>query len=224
MHGQLAGSFYKRHAITHRRALTSCRHTVSGSLSLRSRGSFHLSLTVLFSIAHSTIFSLGRWACLLPAGFLVSRRTQDAARPSLPFCLRGSRPLRPCFPSRSAMSALLPLALLLQPQSYWFGLLPFRSPLLGESLLFSSPPGTWMFRFPGCLCPLLCVHKGRPCISAWRVPPFGYRRVFASLQLAAAFRSLARPSSVSSGKASSVRPCFLDLTFFWFSTMNFVLY
>ena len=29
------------------RALTSCRHTVSGSLSLRSRGAFHLSLTVL---------------------------------------------------------------------------------------------------------------------------------------------------------------------------------
>lgn len=29
------------------RALTSCKHTVSGSLSLRSRGSFHLSLTVL---------------------------------------------------------------------------------------------------------------------------------------------------------------------------------
>src|SRR5690606_36569890 len=28
-------------------ALTSCRHTVSGSLSLRSRGAFHLSLTVL---------------------------------------------------------------------------------------------------------------------------------------------------------------------------------
>ena len=30
-----------------KRALTSCKHTVSGSLSLRSRGSFHLSLTVL---------------------------------------------------------------------------------------------------------------------------------------------------------------------------------
>jgi hypothetical protein len=29
------------------RALTSCKHTVSGSISLRSRGSFHLSLTVL---------------------------------------------------------------------------------------------------------------------------------------------------------------------------------
>ena len=29
-----------------------------------------------------------------------------------------------------------------------FGLLPVRSPLLGESLLFSSPAGTKMFQFP----------------------------------------------------------------------------
>ncbi len=32
---------------------------------------------------------------------------------------------------------------------FWFGLIPFRSPLLGESLLFSFPPGTKMFQFPG---------------------------------------------------------------------------
>ena len=30
----------------------------------------------------------------------------------------------------------------------WFGLFPGRSPLLGESLLFSSPGGTKMFQFP----------------------------------------------------------------------------
>ena len=28
------------------------------------------------------------------------------------------------------------------PKHLWFGLLPGRSPLLGESLLFSSPAGT----------------------------------------------------------------------------------
>ena len=38
----------------------------------------------------------------------------------------------------------------LQPQSIdWFGLFRFRSPLLSESLLFSFPPGTKMFQFPG---------------------------------------------------------------------------
>ena len=45
---------------------------VSGSLSLPSRGSFHLSLTVLCAIGHQVVFSLGGWSPLLPTGFLVS--------------------------------------------------------------------------------------------------------------------------------------------------------
>ena len=35
------------------------------------------------------------------------------------------------------------------PESRRFGLFPFRSPLQGESRLFSIPPGTKMFQFPG---------------------------------------------------------------------------
>src|SRR6266540_2856881 len=52
-HRKLAGSFFKRHAVTATTpkggddAPTACRHTVSGTLSLPSRGTFHLSLTVL---------------------------------------------------------------------------------------------------------------------------------------------------------------------------------
>ena len=62
-------------------ALSACKHTVSGSLSLPSRGSFHRSLTVLYSIGHMVVFSLTRWSSLIPTGFLVSRRTLDT--PSL---------------------------------------------------------------------------------------------------------------------------------------------
>ena len=58
-------------------ASTVCKHRVSGSLSLRSRGSFHLSFTVLCSIGHQVVFSLGGWSPRLPAGFLVSRSTPD---------------------------------------------------------------------------------------------------------------------------------------------------
>ena len=54
--------------------------TVSGSISLPSRGSFHLSLTVLFAIGHMVVFSLLGWSPFLPSGFLVSRRTPDYAR------------------------------------------------------------------------------------------------------------------------------------------------
>ena len=62
-------------------ALSACKHTVSGSFSLPSRGSFHRSLTVLYSIGHMVVFSLTRWSSLVPTGFLVSRRTLDT--PSL---------------------------------------------------------------------------------------------------------------------------------------------
>ena len=56
---------------------SACKHKVSGSLSLPSRGSFHLSLTVLCAIGHWIVFSLGGWSPLLPTGFLVSCGTLD---------------------------------------------------------------------------------------------------------------------------------------------------
>ena len=34
-------------------------------------------------------------------------------------------------------------------QACWFGLFPFRSPLLRESIFLSLPPGTKMFQFSG---------------------------------------------------------------------------
>ena len=37
------------------RPFSACKHTVSGSLSLPSRGSFHRSLTVLFAIGHPVL-------------------------------------------------------------------------------------------------------------------------------------------------------------------------
>ena len=61
------------------RCSTACKHRVSGSLSLPSRGPFHLSFTVLCAIGHQVVFSLGGWSPLLPAGFPVSRGTLDTA-------------------------------------------------------------------------------------------------------------------------------------------------
>ena len=59
-----------------RRTLTACRHRVSGSISLPSRGTFRLSLTVLVHYRSSAVFSLGVWSPQIPTGFLVSRGTQ----------------------------------------------------------------------------------------------------------------------------------------------------
>ena len=83
------------------RALTACRSTVSGSLSLPSRGSFHLSLTVLCAIGSRQVFSLGGWSPRIPPGFLVSRRTRDFRFRPRRFKLRGFHPLWQAFPDLS---------------------------------------------------------------------------------------------------------------------------
>ena len=58
-----------------RDAPTACRHTVSGTISLRSRGTFHHSLTVLSAIGHQGIFRLSGWSRQIHTGFLGPRAT-----------------------------------------------------------------------------------------------------------------------------------------------------
>ena len=58
-----------------------------------------------------------------------------------------------------------------------FGLFPFRSPLLRESLLLSSPQGTQMFQFPWFPLPALCVQTGVTPHDGCRVSPFGHLRI-----------------------------------------------
>ena len=124
-------------------APSACKHMVSGSLSLPSRGSFHLSLTVLCAIGHWIVFSLGGWSLLLPTGFLVSCGTLVSASR---FCFSDTGLL----PSLEVLSRTLLLSIVVHvadPQPHptvvgWFGLLRFRSPLLTKSMFLSFPPGT----------------------------------------------------------------------------------
>ena len=66
---------------------------------------------------------------------------------------------------------------------------------------------------PRVALPYLCIQYGMNEYYSIRVFPFGYPRVFACLQLVVAFRSLPRPSSALSAKASTVCPYSLDLCF-----------
>ena len=94
----------------------------------------------------------------------------------------------------------------LQPQPKgWFRLFRFRSPLLSESLLFSFPPGTKMFQFPGLFSLKLCIHfRIIPHYRYW-VAPFGDPRIVVCLRLPEAFRRSLRPSSALYAKTSTVR-------------------
>ena len=93
------------------------------------------------------------------------------------------------------------------PQSEdWFGLIPFRSPLLRESIFLSFPLVTKMFQFARLLSLSLCIHDRITVHYYCWVSPFGNLRVKAYLQLAEAYRCSSRPSSASSAKASAMRP------------------
>src|ERR1044072_8981259 len=60
-------------------ALTDCRRTVSGTLSLPSRGTFHHSLTVLSAIGHQEVFSLTRWSWQIHGRFQESTATRASS-------------------------------------------------------------------------------------------------------------------------------------------------
>src|SRR5690349_2166478 len=82
------------------------------------------------------------------------------------------------------------------------GLLPVRSPLLGESRLISFPPATEMFQFAGFASLTYVFSKGYSLRSG-----FPHSDICGSklhCQLPAALRRLARPSSPVIAKASTI--------------------
>ena len=104
-------------------------------------------------------------------------------------------------------SILLPLphihnARMLDMYVFWPSALSLTATYAIASLSF--PPVTEMFHFTGFAFLSECRAL------ALRVAPFGYPRLFGYLLLIVAFRSLSRPSSLSTTKASSNRPYYLN--------------
>ena len=101
-----------------------------------------------------------------PASFSVSN-----TRLSLAMARLSSRLLLPT--PESLTAALQPHMV----ETTWFGLFPFRSPLLWESRLISFPPGTEMFHFPGSASSTLFIHVEIPEHNFRWVPPFRDPRI-----------------------------------------------
>ena len=104
-----------------------------------------------FTIGLPRVFSLGGRARQIHTGFHVPRATQVYAT-IINIIHKGLSP------AMARLSKLFCIMIITdhaypttpqRPKPPWFGLIPVRSPLLGESLLFSLPPGTKMFQFPG---------------------------------------------------------------------------
>ena len=121
------------------------------------------------------------------------------------FRVRGCHPLRPAFPGKFPYIRFFLVAGPTTPRAPRrprFGLSPFRSPLLGGSLLFSFPPTTGMFRFVGFASP----HRVMPCLRMAGCPI----RTPTDPRPFAPPRGLSRPAAsfVASGSQGILRaPC-----------------
>ena len=206
-------------------APTPCGRTVSGTVSLPSRGAFHLSLTVL--VRYRSHGSIQAWRVVPPDSDRVSR-----ARPysgprigcSPRVRLRGHNPVPPAFPCRSAplraarRARQRPGTAPCNPgggkagaraRSPVWPSAPFRSPLLGGSRVDFLSSGYLDVSVPRVVPHgRMCSARGRQ-RSRWRVRPFGDPRVEGCVPLTADYRSLPRPSSAPCAKASAVRPAYL---------------
>ena len=131
------------------------------------------------------------------------------------FRVRGSHPLWPAFPDRSPIARrAMRRSRNPREQALGFRLLRFRSPLLTQSRLMSSPAGTEMFHFPASRPRGLCVQPRVMGHNPHRIAPFGNPRIAVCLPLPEAYRSLPRPSSPDGAKASIVRPYTLSRSAF----------
>ena len=146
---------------------------------------FHSAPAVLFTfpsrywstIAHSTIFSLGGWSRLLPTRFLVSRRTQD------PACFLSHVVYGACTLFGRA-SNRVPLCSIRLWQSFnpvprdGLGWSPFARRYSGNHSYFLLLRVLRCFSSPRTShIPMDSEYDDRSSIG--RVPPFGYRWIFA---------------------------------------------
>ena len=99
------------------------------------------------------------------------------------------------------------------PKNKSFGLasFPFARRYLGNRCFFLLLELLRCFSSPRFLLSDYLFHLRMPVYYYRRVPPFGYLRISGYLLLPAAFRSLSRPSSAPSAKASALCSFSLDL-------------
>ena len=175
------------------KALTAYRHTVSGTISLPSRGTFHHSLTVLSTIGHQEVFrqpsGLGRFTQDSTSPVLLGQTIPDTHQPVPP---TGVSPTTPRLPRRfSYQPAHAPP--LRQKRKQNSPTTPHTQPLpsitrtrfnhhplsLATTHGISTPTGTKMFHFPASPPTPYTIQMQVTRHNSCRVPPFGNPRITA---------------------------------------------
>src|SRR5699024_7590457 len=203
-------------------APTDCKHTVSGTISLPSRGTFHLSLTVLVryrspgsiqayrvvpadsqQISRARCYSgiqEGRHTVFMYGTLTLYGRPSQATSTNHMFSTTTRRHdstgnLHPTTPHTQPLPGIT---------CAWFSLIHFRSPLLAESQLFSLPAGTEMFHFPTFPPYALYIQAQVTVHNHCWIPPFGNPRITARLP-APRGKSQPPPSSIGSWSQGTYR-------------------
>jgi hypothetical protein len=175
------------------RALTACRRTVSGS--------FHPPSGVLFTFPSRYSSTIGRHEysaleggppsfprnstcsavlrCPITRAWYVSPTGLSPAPAGLPRPFDYTQATGEIPAGTSTGSYNPPAATPAGLARLEFGLLPVRSPLLGESRLISAPRGTEMFQFPRLPRTALWIRAAVTAHHRGRVAPFGNRRITA---------------------------------------------
>ena len=164
-----------------------------------------------FTIGQRRVFSLTGWSPRVQTEFHVLRLTQESASSPDRFRLRACHALWIPFPEDSANdqignSTVADPTTPDTPKCNGFGLFRVRSPLLSESRFLSFPSGTEMVHFPEFAHFRLCIQRSVPEVCSGGFPHSEISGYNACVRLTEAYRSLPRPSSPVSAKASTVRP------------------
>ena len=187
-----------------------CGRMVSGSVSLPSRGSFHLSLTVL--VHYRSAGSIQPWGVGPPDSDGVSRVPSYLGFPRPPAsCAHGAvtrygRPFQ-----TAALHALgrdgVPQPRRMNPPVW----APPRSlaATCGITVCLLLLRVLRCFTSPGLASRRYRFTPGWRPSTGRRIAPFGNPRIKGRMRLPVAYRSLPRPSSPPAAKASAIRPCSL---------------
>ena len=145
-----------------------------------------------FTIGQSGVFSLGGWSPHIQTGYHVSRPTHRAHSMCI-FVVRGCHPVSRAFPDASNTHT-----------DSGSGLLPVRSPLLGESRLDFFPSGYLDVSVPPVRLINLWIQLMIVCRNTLGFPHSEIAGYNGSYHLTDAYRRLARPSSPLTARASTV--------------------
>ena len=151
-----------------------CGRTISGLFHSASSGSFRLSLAVL--VRYRSSGSIQPWRVVPPDSDGVSRAPPRGSGRAFGYgaVTRCGPAFQLCPPS---LSGTVSESRNPGKQASRFGLLRFRSPLLAQCRLISSPSGTEMFHFPECRFAGLWIRPAMAADEGGRVAPFGNPRI-----------------------------------------------